>query len=102
MRHRKRAIQFVDIRFGQIEKNRQKLDEILRTIRLHFQTNGITAAGTPQLLLDCSKKILRFFLVDVEIAVAGHAKSVDRIENQTGKQFSDVLLNQRSEIDVFP
>ena len=102
MGHRERPVQFVNVGFGQIVKFHQQLGEIFGTIRFHFQPDRIALARTSQLLLDRSQKILRFFIVDIEIAVARDAKRVDCVENQTGKQFGDVLFDQRSEINIIP
>jgi len=93
MRHRQRAVQFVNIGLGQIIKFQQQLDEISWTICFDLQSHRVAFTGTAQLLLDGSEKILRFFVVNVEITVAGDAKRVHRIENQTGKQFSYMLFD---------
>ena len=102
MRHRSRTVEPVEIGLRQIEKLEQQFAKILWTIRFHFQTDGIAAAGTPQLLLDAAEQIFRFFLIDIEIAVARHAKGVHAIQNQTGKKIADVMFDQRREINVFP
>src|SRR6266568_1366899 len=102
MRHGKRPVQFVGICLGQIEKPQEQLEKIFRTIGFDFEADSITPTGAPQLLLDGAQKVLRFLIVDVEIAVACDAKSVRAIENQTGKQFANVLFDKRGEIDVIP
>ena len=94
MRHRQRTIEFVGVRFGQVEKVEKQLQEIFRTIGFHFQPDGIAAAGASQLLLNGSQKVLRFLIVNVEIAVPGDAESVRAIQNQAGKQFADVFFNE--------
>ena len=102
MRHRERPVQPVKIGLAQIEELQQQLAKIFRAIGLHFQTNGVAAAGTPQFMFDAAQKIFGFFLVDVEIAVPGHAKSVHAIENQPGKQLGDVMFDEGGEINVIP
>src|SRR5215472_16912631 len=102
MCHRQRAIELVRVRFRQIEKLEKQLEKILWTINFHFQPYGVATAGASQFLLDGSQKILRFLIVNVEIAVAGDAKRVHAVQDQAGKQFTDVLLNKRCEINVFP
>ena len=81
MRHRQRPIQFAGIGFGQIEKVEKQLEKIFRTISFHFQPYRITAAGASQLLFDCSQEIFRFFIVDVEVAVARDPKRVHAVQN---------------------
>src|SRR5438128_6770414 len=102
MRHRERAVKFVRVCFGQIEKSQEQLEKILWTIGFHFQADGITSAGSPQFLLDSAQEVLCFFFVEIEVAVTRDAKSVDTIEDQTWKQFADVLFNERGEIDMLP
>ena len=81
MRHRQRPIQFAGIGFGQVEKVEKQLEKIFRTISFHFQPYRIAAAGASQLLFDCSQKIFRFFIVDVEVAVARDPKRVHAVQN---------------------
>ena len=79
MRHRQWAIEFVSIRFRQIEKLKKQLEKIFRTIGFHFQPHGVATAGASQFLLDRSQKVLRFLIVNVEIAVARDAKRVHAV-----------------------
>ena len=102
MRHRERAIELVEVGLLQIEKGEEQVAEICRTIRFHFQSNGIAAAGTPQFLLNRAQQILRFFFVDVEIAIAGNAKGVDAVENEAGEKLGDVMFDERGEVNVIP
>ena len=81
MRHRKRAIELVKVGLLQIEKSEEQVAEIRWTIRFHFQPNSIAAAGTPQFLLNSAQQVFRLFLVDVEIAITGDAKSVHAVED---------------------
>src|ERR1044071_6408462 len=81
MCHRQWAIQLVRVRFRQIEKLEKQLEKILRTISFHFQPHGVATAGASQFLLDGSQKILRFLIVNIEIAVAGNAKRVHAVED---------------------
>src|SRR5215475_8121987 len=81
MRHRQRPIELVSVSFRQIEKLEKQLKKIFRTIGFHFKAHGIATTGTSQFLLDCSQKVLCFFIVNVEIAVAGDAKGVDAVQN---------------------
>ena len=94
--------ELVEVGLLQIEKVEEQIAEIRRTIRFHFQANGVAAAGTPQFLLDRAQEVLRFFLVDVEIAVAGDAKGVDAVENQAGEKLGDVMFDERGEVNVIP
>src|SRR5205823_7676829 len=82
MRHRKRAIELVEVGLLQIEKSEEQIAEIRWTIRFHLEANGIAAAGTPQFLLNRAQQVFRFFFVDVEIAVAGDAEGVHTVEDQ--------------------
>ena len=102
MGHRKRAVEFVEIGFGEIEKLEEQAREIFRAIRFHFQAHGVAAAGPPQFLLDAAQEVFGFFVVDVEIAVARDAKGVHAVEDQAGEKIGDVLFDQRREIDVIP
>src|ERR1043165_8311907 len=102
MRHGNRPVQLVGVRVRQIEKPQEQLEKIFWTIGFDFEADGIALTGPPQLLLDGAQKVLRFFVVDVEIAVASDAKSVHAIKNQTGKQFADVLFYKRRQINVLP
>ena len=87
MGHRKRPVEFVKIGLASDRKTRgADSREIVRAIRFHFEPDGIAAARTPQLLLDAAQKVLGFFLVDVEIAVAGDAKGVHAVEERPGKR----------------
>ncbi len=102
MRHRKRAIELVEVGLLQIEKSEEQVAEIWWTIRFHFQPNGIAATGTPQFLLNRAQQVFRFFFVDVEIAVAGNAKGVHAIEDEAGKKIGDVMFDERGEVNVIP
>src|SRR4029077_14993955 len=102
MRHRKRAIELVEVGFLQIEKSEEQVAEIWWTIRFHFQPNGIAAAGTPQFLLNRPQQVFRLFLVNVEIAVAGNAERVHAIEDEPGEKLGDVMFNERGEVNVIP
>ena len=86
----------------QVEKGEEQLAKIARTIRFDLEPNSLAATGAAQLLLDRAQQILRFFFVDVEIAVPRHAKGVDGVENQTREKVSDVMLDEGGQIDVFP
>jgi len=48
------------------------------------------------------KQVLRLFLVDVEIAITGDAKGVDAVEDEAGKEFGDVMFDERGEVNVIP
>src|SRR4029077_19984039 len=85
VRHRQWAIELVGVRFRQIEKLEKQLEKIFRTIGFHFQPHGVASAGASQFLLDRSQKVLRFLIVNVEIAVAGDAKRVHAVQDQAGK-----------------
>ena len=85
VRHRKRTIELVHVRFRQIEELEQQITKILRAIGLNFQPHRVAATGTPQLLFDCPQEIFRFLLVDVEIAVSRNAERMDAIQDKTGK-----------------
>ena len=100
--HRERAVEPVQIHFAEIEKLEEQFAEILRAIRLHFEPDRIAAARSPQFLLDAAQEVVGFFLVDVEIAVSGDAKSVRAIEDQAGKEIGDVMFDERREINVVP
>ena len=102
VRHRERTVDAVEIRLAEIEIGEELLAEIARAICFHFEANGVAAARPSQLLLDAAEEIIRFFFVDVEIAVSRHAKGVHAIEDQAGKQVGDVVFNQRRQVDVFP
>ena len=102
MRHRKGTVDLVEIHFAEIEKLEQQLAEIFRAIGFYFEPDGIAAAGTPQFLLDAAEKIVGFFLVDVEIAVARDAESVRAIEKQAGEKIGDVMFDEGREVDVIP
>src|SRR5947207_15906640 len=52
MRYRKRAIGLVEVGLLQIEKSEERVAEISWTIRLHFETTGVAATGTPKFLLN--------------------------------------------------
>src|SRR5881396_2779324 len=93
MRHRQWAIELVSVRFREIEKLEKQLEKIFRTIGFHFQPHGVATAGASQFLLDRSQKVLRFLIVNVEIAVARDAKRVHAVQDQAGKQFADVLFD---------
>ncbi len=86
MRHGERTVEFVKIGLGQIEKSRSRFEKIVRAIGFHFQAHGVAAARAPQFLLDAAQEVFRFFLVDVEIAVARDAKGVHAIEDEAGKK----------------
>ena len=43
MRHRKRAVEFVSISLGQVEEPQQQFQNILWTIRFHFQPDSFTS-----------------------------------------------------------
>src|SRR5437868_679545 len=102
MRHREGAIELVEVCLLQIEKGEEQIAEIVWTIRFYFETDGIAATGASQFLFDCAQQVFRLFLVDVEIAVAGDAKSVHAIEHQAGEKLGDVMFDERREVDVIP
>ncbi len=102
MRHRKRAVDLVQIHFAQVEKLEEQFAEILGTIGFHFEPDRVAAARSPEFLLDAAEQVVGFFFVDVEIAVPGHAKGVRAIENQAGKKIGDVMFDEGGEIDVVP
>src|SRR5215471_8277886 len=79
--HRQRAIELVRVRFRQIEKLEKQLEKILRTISFHFQPHGVATAGASQFLFDGSQKVLRFLIVNIEIAIAGDAKGVHAVQD---------------------
>src|SRR5215467_4600042 len=81
MRHRQRPIKLVNVRFRQIEKLEKQLEKIFRTIGLYFQPHGIAPTGASQLLLDCAQEVLRFLVINVEIAVASDAKRVHAVQD---------------------
>ncbi len=81
MCHRQWAIELVSVRFRQIEKLKKQLEKIFRTISFHFQPYSVASAGASQFVLDCSQKILRFLIVNVEIAVPGDAKRVHAVQD---------------------
>ncbi len=100
--HAQRAIEPVKIGFGQLEKAEQLLAHFARAIRFHFQAHGIAAARASQFLLDRAEEVLRFFLIDIEVAVSGHAKGVHVVEQQAREKVADEMFNQRREVDVVP
>src|SRR2546423_14376556 len=102
MRHRERAIELVKIGLLQIEKSQEQIAEIRWAIRFHFEPNGIAATGTPQFLLNRAQQVFRLFLINVKIAVAGDAESMHAVEDEAGKKFSDVMFNERGEVNVIP
>src|SRR5438270_7936912 len=102
MSHRKRAIELVEACLLQIEKGEEQIAEVAWAIRFYFETHGITTTGSPQFLLNRPQQVFRFFLVDVEIAVAGDAESVHAVEHQAGKEFGDVMFDERGEVNVIP
>src|SRR6266700_7280670 len=102
MRHRKQAIELVEVGLLQIKKSEEQIAEIWWTICFYFETYGIAATGAPQFLFDCAKQIFRFLFVDVEIAVARNAEGVHAVEHQAGKEFGDIMFDQRGEVNVIP
>src|SRR3954451_3661470 len=85
VRHRKRAVHAVKVRLAEIEKLEKQLAKIFRTIRLYFETNGIAATRTPQLLFDAAQEVLGFLVVHVEVAVSRDTKCVGAIQNHSWK-----------------
>src|SRR4030095_113684 len=102
MGHGKRTIEFIGVRFGEVEKPQEQFEKILRTIGFDFQAHSVPLTGASQFLFDGAQKIRRFFFVDVEIAIARHAKGMYAVQDQPREQFANVLFDERSEIDVLP
>ena len=81
MRHREGAVDLVKIGFAQVEKFEEQFPKIFWAIGLYFETHSIATARPAQLIFDTAQEIFRFFIVDIKIAVSGHAKGVHAFEN---------------------
>src|SRR5205823_14463033 len=102
MRHRKWAIEFVSVSLRQVEEPQQQFQNIFWAIRFYFEPNSLASTRTPQLLLDGAQQVFSFLLIDVQVAIARDSKRVNLIQDQAGKQFSDVLFDKRGEVNVLP
>lgn len=61
-------------------------DRVLHAL-LDLQTHGRAAPEVAQFLLDLLEQVLRFLLVDVEIAVAGDPEGPRAVQSVAGKEF---------------
>src|SRR3984893_5465220 len=102
MRHRQRPVQLINVSIIQLEKFEQQIAKIFRTVCCDIQAAGIATTRAPQFLFDGAEQILRFFVVDIKVAVTGNAKRMNAFENKAGEQFGDVVLDQIGKINVSP
>ncbi len=63
----------------------QELLQVRRTFVAHLDAHGGAVTARLELALERADKVTHFFLVDVEVAVAGHAELVAAVHLQTGK-----------------
>ena len=80
MQEIERAVDEVDVVLGQLENIEQHAPHVRRAAVLDLEPDGVAARALAQLVLDGAQQIFRFFLVDVEIAVARDAEAVDLLD----------------------
>ena len=67
----------VEIHFVQRELPHQEGVEIRRTVARHFEPHGGSVASMRKLAFERAAQVIDFFVVDEQIAVAGHAELID-------------------------
>ena len=71
-----RAGQHVHIAHGHLELAYEQLLDLLGHLRLHLETDGTPEPPPVELRLDGEEQIVRLFLLDLEVGVAGDAEDV--------------------------
>ena len=86
-----------DVFLFEIEDIQQALDGVLRAIMFDLQSHRGSSLDLAQLGFDSMEEVARFFLIDVEVAVARHAEQVRSLDLHSMKQAPHMLLNDMSE-----
>ena len=87
-----RAGETVQVRLAQPKLGEQEFRHGLWAVFRDFETNRIAEVALRQFALDARPQVLDFFLVNEEIAVAGHPELVAAEYVHAREQFADELM----------
>ena len=73
---------------------------MLRAILFDFETDRGASLDLAQFGFDCMQKVLRFFFVDVEVAVSRHPEEVRSLDAHPVKQAPDMVQDDVPEKNV--
>ncbi len=96
-----RAIDLVEIFAFEFEDFEEAVGDADRAIGLDFQADRVAAVAVAQFGFDAAEEVFGFFLVDVEVAVAGDAELVSSAEFHAMEECTDVMLDDVADPDKF-
>ena len=85
---------------GEIEITAEDVEEFLGDTGFDLEPDGGAAAEIAQLLLDFFEQVVGFLVVDVEIAVARHAKRMGTVDRVAGEKRVGAKLDDFAEKNV--
>src|SRR5687767_8813646 len=95
-----RALDDIKVFLGEIERLEEVLVNLGRTIVIDFEPHRRAPASIVQLLLDRTEKIADIFFVNVELAVARHAKLPETDDGRSRKDVAEIIADEMSHEDV--
>ena len=73
----------------------QKIAQILGTGMADFEADGRSVSAGLELTFECTHQIIHFFVVDIEVTVAGDTKLVAALNGHSRKQIVDMCMDHR-------
>lgn len=97
-----RARHPIDVFRCQMKMGQQIRFNFCRTIFRQFKPHGSSTVSFLELLLNGQEKVVGFFLVDIEVAVAGDAGGPSPLDVHPGKDLLNKIPNQFGKKHKFP